>query len=118
MTLIIVGVSTFLLSAAGFIFSASEHRPLIMIYGGLSAALAIGTISTVFLSMLARSSIVAGALNVDHRAAFEDYNEDPSVRGRWDYLQTRLRCCGSSGYENYHVSLKKVRRKLLLHVNS
>ena len=36
-------------------------------------------------------------------SAIDRYNEDQSVRDKWDYLHTRLRCCGAYGYEDYLV---------------
>ncbi len=106
-----MGVCTFLVAAAGFFFSASERRPLIMAYGALTALLALGTIVTVFLAMLTRSSIVAGAVNLGHRDAFVNYNNDSTVRDKWDYLQKRLRCCGALGFENYHVSSTYIKER-------
>ena len=96
-----MGVCTFLLSSLGFIFSASEDRPLLLAYGGLTAALALAQIGTVFAAMLVRSSIVSSALKTKSGSAILDYETNHGTRDKWDYLQTNLRCCGPYGFRDY-----------------
>ena len=110
-----MGVCTFLLSSLGFIFSASEDRPLLLAYGGLTAALALAQIGTVFAAMLVRSSIVSSALKTKSGSAILDYETNHGTRDKWDYLQTNLRCCGPYGFRDY-FSVRSISHQLFPNV--
>eukprot|EP00094_Tigriopus_californicus_P003628 TCALIF_03490-PA protein Name:"Similar to Tspan11 Tetraspanin-11 (Mus musculus)" AED:0.09 eAED:0.09 QI:0/0/0/0.33/1/1/3/0/288 len=98
--LICVGSVTFITAMAGFVFSATEQRPLLITYAVCMFVLCILQIASVFFA-----NDIRNRMNGDKFSNMNDallgYPEDLAVKTKWDYLQSRLRCCGVNGYLDY-----------------
>lgn len=96
------GVLSFLISTAGFIFSSTiESRCFLYFYAISCIVLSLVQFFTIYVSFEARRVISTDESWT--RNNLDLYYKDDAVRENWDFLQSRLRCCGvrSTGYTDY-----------------
>ena len=111
--LISIGFATFVLATLGFLFSAIESKPPLMVYSILLGLLVLFQFYFIYVTFNANAFIDKSRQENAiedrfQRQGTELYLNDETFRSRWNIIQHNLRCCGFTkilGEEWRHLGL-------------
>jgi len=103
--LIGIGCGTFVLAAAGLLFSAMETRPPLIAYAITLSMLVLFQCFFIYCTFQA-SSLVSQQLFLKEQNVIGEteklYKADETYRENWNAIQSDLRCCGFSDWMDYN----------------
>jgi hypothetical protein len=84
-------------------------RAHVIVFGILASIVFLAQVASIFTTMELRGVITRRDYEyVDSLAVVSDYKTDPSVRRRWDTLQTEFSCCGVLNHNEGYKAWRNV----------
>jgi len=100
LTMLALGLYTFLVCVYGIIISNKESRGLVSMVAVFLSVAFLGQVFSIYSAFDLRNTIMEPISNVDYKSNMELYLTDESVRSDWDWMQRDLRCCGGINFNN------------------
>ncbi|XP_026329566.1 CD63 antigen-like [Hyposmocoma kahamanoa] len=98
--IIVIGIIMLFVSLFGCIGALKESTCLVNIFAVILSLVLVLELSAAITAYVMRSK-VSDMLDDNLRATLPYYYENPEVQAAYDFIQSRLNCCGVDSYENW-----------------
>jgi len=104
LTMMTLGIYTFLVSVYGFLISNNESRGLVSMIAIFLSIAFLGQMFSVFSAMMLRTEIDLKVVPYSELYTnMGQYGIDETITANWDSLQREMRCCGGDSYEGGYL---------------
>jgi len=107
-SMLALGLYTFVVSVYGFLISRQESRGLISMVAVLFSIAFLVQLFSIFTAIGVKNAI--REYHIPHiriTKNMREYKNDDTIRDNWDSMQTNLGCCGDSGFMSWNVILNE-----------